>query len=127
MQLKNGGKKMRLMIVDDASFMRVAIRRMIEKKDYEIVCEAEDGQQAIEKFQKYRPDIITMDITMPNLSGIEALKEIKKLSSTVKVIMVSAMGQEALIREAVMHGANSFIVKPFKEDKLLEVLESMKS
>ncbi|PKM66109.1 MAG: hypothetical protein CVU95_12295 [Firmicutes bacterium HGW-Firmicutes-2] len=118
---------MRLMIVDDASFMRVAIRRMIETKEYEVVCEAEDGQQAIEKFQKYRPDIITMDITMPNLSGIEALKEIKKLSSTVKVIMVSAMGQEALIREAVMHGANSFIVKPFKEDKLIEVLESLKS
>lgn len=118
---------MRLMIVDDASFMRVAIRRMIEKKEYEVVCEAEDGLQAVEKFQKYRPDIITMDITMPNLSGIEALKEIKKLSSTVKVIMVSAMGQEALIREAVMHGANSFIVKPFKEDKLIEVLESLKS
>ncbi|PKM55082.1 MAG: hypothetical protein CVV00_05505 [Firmicutes bacterium HGW-Firmicutes-5] len=68
---------MRLMIVDDASFMRVAIRRMIEKKEYEVVCEAEDGLQAVEKFQKYRPDIITMDITMPNLSGIEALKEIK--------------------------------------------------
>ncbi|PKM57791.1 MAG: response regulator [Firmicutes bacterium HGW-Firmicutes-3] len=117
---------MRLMIVDDASFMRVAIRRMIERKEYEVVCEAEDGLQAIEKFQKYRPDVITMDITMPNLSGIEALKEIKKLSSTVKVVMVSAMGQEALIREAVMHGANSFIVKPFKEDKLLEVLESLK-
>jgi len=118
---------MRLMIVDDASFMRVAIRRMIEKKEYEVVCEAEDGQDAVDKFKKYRPDVITMDITMPNLSGIEALKEIKKLSSTVKVIMVSAMGQEALIREAVMSGANSFIVKPFKEDKLLEVLESMKS
>ncbi len=116
---------MKLMIVDDASFMRVTIKRMIEKKAYEVVCEATDGQDAIEKFKRFNPEVITMDITMPNLSGIEALREIKKIRSNVKVVMVSAMGQEALIKEAVMNGADSFIVKPFKEDKLIEVLETM--
>ena len=116
---------MKLMIVDDASFMRVFIRRIIEKTDFEVVCEACDGKDAIAKFIQYKPDIITMDITMPNLTGIEALKEIKKISTMVKVIMVSAMGQEALVREAVINGADSFIIKPFKEEKLIEVLEAM--
>ena len=116
---------MKLMIVDDALIMRVLIRRMIEKTDFEVVCEASDGKDAIAKFIQYKPDIITMDITMPNLTGIEALKEIKKISTMVKVIMVSAMGQEALVREAVINGADSFIIKPFKEEKLIEVLEAM--
>lgn len=122
---KNRREIMKLMIVDDASFMRVFIRRMIEKTDFEVVCEACDGKDAIAKFIQYKPDIITMDITMPNLTGIEALKEIKKISTMVKVIMVSAMGQEALVREAVINGADSFIIKPFKEEKLIEVLEAM--
>lgn len=116
---------MKLMIVDDASFMRVLIRRMIDKTNYEIVCEATDGKDAIVKFMQYRPDVITMDITMPNLNGIEALKAIKKISAAVKVIMVSAMGQEELVKEAIMNGASSFIVKPFKEDKLIELLEAI--
>ena len=122
---KNRREIMKLMIVDDASFMRVFIRRMIEKTDFEVVCEACDGKDAIAKFIQYKPDIITMDITMPNLTGIEALKEIKKISTMVKVIMVSAMGQEPLVREAVINGADSFIIKPFKEEKLIEVLEAM--
>ena len=122
---KNRREIMKLMIVDDALIMRVLIRRMIEKTDFEVVCEASDGKDAIAKFIQYKPDIITMDITMPNLTGLEALKEIKKISTTVKVIMVSAMGQEALVREAVINGADSFIIKPFKEEKLIEVLEAM--
>lgn len=116
---------MKLMIVDDASFMRVLIRRMVDKTNYEIVCEATDGKDAIVKFMQYRPDVITMDITMPNLNGIEALKAIMKISAAVKVIMVSAMGQEELVKEAIMNGASSFIVKPFKEDKLIELLEAI--
>ena len=115
----------KVMIVDDASFMRVAIRKMLENKAYEVVCEAVDGQDAIEKYIQYKPDMITMDITMPNLSGIDALREIKKINQSVKVVIVSAMGQEAMIKEAVINGANSFIVKPFKEEKLIEVLENM--
>lgn len=114
----------RLMIVDDASFMRVSIKKMVEEYDYEVVAEAADGLQAIEMYKKYKPDITTMDITMPNMTGIEALKNIKQLNPNAKIIMVSAMGQENLIREAVVSGASSFLVKPFRRDKLIEVLDS---
>lgn len=112
----------KIMIVDDASFMRLSIRRMLEKYDFEIVAEAVDGHDAVEKYKSHKPDLVTMDVTMPNMTGIEALKEIKKIDSNAKVVMVTAMGQETLIREAVMSGATSFIVKPFKEEKLIEVL-----
>lgn len=115
----------RIMIVDDASFMRLSIRRMLEKYEFEIVAEAVDGRDAVEKFKAHKPDLITMDVTMPNMTGIEALKEIRKLDTDVKIVMVTAMGQETLIREAVISGANSFIVKPFKEEKLVEVLLSI--
>jgi len=115
----------RIMIVDDASFMRLSIRRMLEKYDFDIVAEAVDGLDAIEKYKAHKPDLITMDVTMPNMTGLEALKEIKKLDKDVKIVMVTAMGQETLIREAVISGANSFIVKPFKEEKLVEVLSTI--
>ena len=115
----------RLMIVDDASFMRVSIKKMLETHDYEVVAEASNGQEAIEKFQSAQPDVITMDITMPVMNGIDALKEIRKINPKIKVVMVSAMGQETLIREAVMNGASSFIVKPFQKDKLVEVLDGL--
>ena len=114
-----------VMIVDDASFMRVSIRQMIESHDYKIIAEAGDGEEAVELFKKFRPEIITMDITMPVMSGIEALKEIKKIDKDVKILMVSAMGQENLIREAIMNGASSFIVKPFQKEKLIEVLDKI--
>ena len=112
----------RIMIVDDASFMRLTIRKMLESYDYEVVAEAADGEEAVSLYKKFYPDITTMDITMPNMTGIEALKEIKKIDKDAKVVMVSAMGQEVLIRDAVMNGAASFLVKPFQKDKLLEVL-----
>jgi two-component system, chemotaxis family, chemotaxis protein CheY len=115
----------RLMIVDDASFMRVTIRRMLESYDYEVVAEAADGKEAIEMYKKFKPDVTTMDITMPNMTGIEALKEIKLFDKDAKIVMVSAMGQEGLIREAVINGASSFIVKPFQKNKLLEVLDGI--
>jgi two-component system chemotaxis response regulator CheY len=110
------------MIVDDASFMRVSIRKMLEDYDYEVVAEASDGAEAVEMYKKFKPDVITMDITMPKMTGIEALKEIKKIDKEANVVMVSAMGQEVLIKDAIINGATSFIVKPFQRDKLLEVL-----
>lgn len=113
----------KLMIVDDASFMRVTIRKMLENHDYEIVAEAGDGVEAVDLYKRCKPDVITMDITMPNMSGIEALKIIKQIDKNAKVIMVSAMGQETLIKEAVINGASSFIVKPFQKEKLIEVLD----
>ena len=92
----------RVLVVDDAAFMRMMVKDILTKNGYEVVGEAENGMKALEKYQELKPDLTTMDITMPNLSGIEALREIKKISSNVKVVMVSAMGQEALIKEAVM-------------------------
>jgi len=115
----------KLMIVDDASFMRISIRKMLETHNYEVVAEASDGAQAIELFKQFNPDIITMDITMPVMSGIDALKEIKKINKNVIVVMVSALGQEVMIKEAVIQGASSFIVKPFQGDKLIEVLDKL--
>lgn len=122
---KGGVIVKKLMIVDDASFMRISIKKMLENQNYEVIAEASDGAEAVEKFKQFGPDIITMDITMPVMTGIEALKEIKKINQNVKVVMVSAMGQEVLIKEAVVNGAASFIVKPFKCEKLLEVLDGL--
>ncbi len=113
------------MIVDDASFMRVSIKRMLTGYNYEVVAEAEDGEQAVELYKKYKPDVITMDITMPKMTGIEALKAIKAIDKNVKIVMLSAMGQEFLIREAVMNGAESFVVKPFSKEKLVDVLNKL--
>ncbi|MFA9378393.1 MAG: response regulator [Lachnotalea sp.] len=115
----------KLMIVDDASFMRISIKKMLENMNYEVVAEAGDGAEAVEMYKQFKPDIVTMDITMPRMTGIEALKEIKKINKNAKVVMVSAMGQDTLIKEAIMNGASSFIVKPFKADKLIEVLNGL--
>lgn len=115
----------RVLIVDDAAFMRMAIRKVLEKNGFEIVAEAENGEVGIEKYLQFKPDIVTMDITMPVVSGIEALKEIKKHDANARVVIVSAMGQEALVREAIMSGAKSFIVKPYKEDHIIQTLNSI--
>ncbi len=113
------------MIVDDASFMRISIKKMLESHNYEVVAEASDGAEAIEKFKQFNPDVVTMDITMPIMTGIDALKEIRKINKNAKVVMVSAMGQETLIKDAIINGASSFIVKPFQGDKLIEVLDGI--
>lgn len=115
-----------LMIVDDASFMRMSIKQMVESYDFNVIAEAADGIEAVEKYSKFKPDIVTMDITMPNMSGIEALKKIIAYDNNAKIVMVSAVGQEAFIKEAVLSGATTFIVKPFKKEKLIEVLEGLK-
>lgn len=112
------------MIVDDAAFMRMALKKILVHLGVDVIAEAENGLSAIQKFKETRPDIITMDITMPEMSGIEALKEIRKISSDVRVIMVSAMGQETYVREAVINGAKDFIVKPFKEETVKATIES---
>lgn len=113
------------MIVDDAAFMRMSLKKIIVHLGIEVVAEADNGLSAIQKFKETKPDIITMDITMPEMSGIEALKEIRKTGSNVKVVMVTAMGQETFVREAVMHGAKDFIVKPFKEETVKATMESV--
>ncbi|TXK81963.1 response regulator [Paenibacillus sp. N3.4] len=113
----------RILIVDDAAFMRMMIRDILSKNGYEVCGEANDGAQAIEKFKELKPDLITMDITMPEMDGIQALKEIKKIEPNAKVIMCSAMGQQAMVIDAIQAGAKDFIVKPFQADRVIEAIK----
>ncbi len=112
----------KIMIVDDAAFMRMMLRNILTKGGYEICDEAPDGVQAVEKFVANNPDLTIMDITMPNMDGIEALKKIKEINAGAKIIMCSAMGQEAMVVEAIKSGAMDFIVKPFQGDRLLAAI-----
>lgn len=119
--------KARILIVDDAAFMRMKIKLALEKAGYEIAGEAENGLDGVSQFKLLRPDLVTLDITMPVMSGIEALREIKKFDRDAKVLMVSAMGQEEIVREAVLLGANNFIVKPFSDERLIQTVEKLLS
>jgi two-component system chemotaxis response regulator CheY len=112
----------RVLIVDDAAFMRMAIRNMLEKHGFLVAGEAENGVVAVSKYKELKPDLVTMDITMPDMTGIEALKSILAFDPNAKVIMVSAMGQQPMVMDAIMAGAKSFIVKPFKEDHVILTL-----
>lgn len=112
----------KVLIVDDAAFMRMCIKTMLEKNGFEVVGEAENGAEGLKKYQELHPEIVTMDITMPELDGIQALKGIRRYDPKAKVVMVSAMGQEAMVKEAIISGAKTFIVKPFKEDHVIQTL-----
>lgn len=114
-----------VLIVDDAAFMRATIKNMLEKKGYEVVGEAENGKVAISKFNELRPEITTMDITMPEMDGLQALKSIMKIDPDAKVVMLTAMGQQSMVKEAVVSGAKGFIVKPFKEDTVFAALSKL--
>lgn len=115
----------RILIVDDAAFMRFSIRNIVTKNGYVVVGEAENGAIAIEKYNELKPDIVTMDITMPEMNGLDALKQIRKADPKAKVLMVSALGQEAMVRDAVISGAMGFVVKPFKEDVFASALSKL--
>lgn len=112
----------RVLVVDDAIFMRLTVRKVLESNGYEVVGEADNGYKAIEAYKLLKPEIVTMDVTMPEMDGIGALTEIMKYDSNAKIIMLSAIGQEPKIREAVSLGAREFIIKPFKEEDLIKVL-----
>ncbi|NLM70855.1 MAG: response regulator [Synergistaceae bacterium] len=111
-----------VLIVDDAAFMRMMLKDILSKNDFEVVGEAENGKVAVAAYQKLQPDIVTMDITMPEMNGIDAVKEIKALDAGAKVVMVSAMGQQPMVIEAIQAGAVDFIVKPFQPDRVVEAL-----
>ena len=115
----------KILICDDALVMRMVIKKEIEKLGYEVVAEASDGEEAVELYKEYKPDITTMDITMPKKSGIVALQEIMAFDKNAKVVMVSAMGQEEWVKQSIIAGAKNFIVKPFTPDKLQEVLNKL--
>lgn len=112
----------KVMIVDDAVFMRMMVKDILEKNGFEVVAEAENGAVAVEQYKATTPDVVTMDITMPEMNGIDALKEIKKIDPNAKVIMCSAMGQQAMVMDAIKSGAVDFIVKPFNADRVMEAI-----
>ncbi len=111
-----------VLIVDDAMFMRHTLRQMLENNNYNVVGEADNGMNALIKYKELEPDIVTMDITMPEIDGIEAVRLIKKVNPNAKIVMMSAMGQESMVRDAIVAGAQGFLVKPFKEDDVIKAL-----
>ncbi|MEA4889112.1 MAG: response regulator [Clostridiaceae bacterium] len=114
-----------VLIVDDAAFMRVTIKNMLEKNGYTVVGEAENGKVGVVKYNELKPDLVTLDITMPEMDGLTALKMIMQIDPAAKVVMMTAMGQQAMVKEAVMTGAKGFIVKPFKEDTVISALSKL--
>ncbi|NSL51089.1 response regulator [Calidifontibacillus erzurumensis] len=112
----------RVLIVDDAKFMRMTLTNILQKGNHTVVGEAENGRKAVELYRELKPDIVTMDITMPEMTGIEAVKQIKAIDPQAKIIMCSAMGQQKLVVEAIEAGAKDFIVKPFDENRVLEAI-----
>jgi two-component system chemotaxis response regulator CheY len=116
------GPKNRILIVDDAAFMRMMIRDILTKNDFEVVGEATNGEEAVNKYAELKPDLVTLDITMPGMDGVTVLKEIRKLDPSARVVMCSAMGQQAMVVEAIQSGALDFINKPFHPQKVVEIL-----
>lgn len=116
-----------VLVVDDAAFMRMMIKDILVKNSFEIAGEASDGLIAIEKYKESKPDVVLLDITMPNMNGLETLAELKKIDPNAKVIMCSAMGQESMVIEAIKSGASDFIVKPFQGDRIIKAVQKVLS
>lgn len=114
-----------ILIVDDAAFMRMMIKDIVIRNGYEVIGEAQNGIEALEMYIKFKPDLVTMDITMPEKDGISAVKDIMAADSTAKIIMCSAMGQQALVMDAIKAGAKDFLVKPFKAERVLHAIEKV--
>lgn len=112
----------RILIVDDAKFMRLTLTNILKKANHEVVGEADNGAKAVELYRQFKPDLVTLDITMPEMSGTEALKEIRREFPDAKVIMCSAMGQQKMVVEAIEAGAKDFIVKPFDENRVTDAI-----
>ncbi|MBD5546556.1 MAG: response regulator [Lachnospiraceae bacterium] len=114
-----------VLVVDDAAFMRMMIKDILTKNGYNVVGEAENGAKAFEKYNELKPDLVLMDITMPEVDGIAALKKIKGADPNAMIIMCSAMGQQAMVIEAIQSGAKDFIVKPFQPERVLEAVKKV--
>ena len=112
-----------ILICDDAAFMRMMIKDILVKNGYNIAGEAENDVKAAEKYQETKPDLVLMDITMPEMDGIQALKKIKAIDANASVVMCSAMGQQAMVIESIQSGARDFIVKPFQPDRVIEAVK----
>ena len=112
-----------ILICDDAAFMRMMIKDILTKNGYNVAGEAENGKVAVEKYAELKPDLVMMDITMPEMDGIQALKKIREADPSATVIMCSAMGQQAMVIESIQSGAKDFIVKPFEQDRVIEAVK----
>lgn len=113
----------RVLIVDDAAFMRMMLKNILTKSGFEVAGEAANGNEAVERYKDLLPDLVTMDITMPEMDGLQALKAIKAIDPKAKIIMASAMGQQSMVIEAIQSGAIDFIVKPFNEERVVEAIK----
>ena len=116
-----------VLIVDDAAFMRLTIKQMLEAHGHTMAGEASNGIEAVKRFLEVKPDVVFLDITMPEMNGIEALKRIKILDPEAKIIICSAMGQQEMVAQAIQYGAKDFIVKPFEADRLIAALQQVLS
>ena len=114
-----------ILICDDAAFMRMMIKDILTKNGYNVCGEAENGLKAVEKYNELKPDLVLMDITMPEMDGIQALKSIKAYDPNASIIMCSAMGQQAMVIESIQSGAKDFIVKPFQADRVIEAVQKV--
>lgn len=115
----------KILLADDAAFMRMMIKSALAKAGYTEICEASDGAEAVKVYQAEKPDLVFMDITMPNMNGLEALKEIRNVDPNAAVVMCSAMGQESMVIDAIKSGARDFIVKPFKPERIIETAQKI--
>lgn len=115
----------KILICDDAAFMRMMLKDILNRNGYEVVGEACNGKEAVEKYSTLQPDLLLMDITMPEMDGIQALREIRKEDPNARVIMCSAMGQQAQVTESLKAGARDYIVKPFQSDRVLDVVKKV--
>ncbi|MCX7923216.1 MAG: response regulator [Clostridia bacterium] len=121
-------KNLTFVVVDDAVFMRTLIKKMIEEVEtYKVIGEGSNGYEAIEQAKKHKPDVMTLDITMPDMDGIKAVEEIVKVSPNTRIIMVSAMGQQSMVIEAIKLGARDFVIKPFEKSRVLQAIQNVMS
>jgi two-component system chemotaxis response regulator CheY len=114
----------KVLVVDDAAFMRIRAAKVLQDNGHQVE-QAENGLEAVKKYAEWRPDAVLMDITMPEMDGLAALKEIKKLDPAARVAMVTAMGQQAIVMEALKAGAKDFVLKPFQPDRMLGALQKL--
>lgn len=115
---------MKCLIVDDAAFMRMALRQIIETQGFEEIVEATNGQEAITAYQREKPDLVTMDLTMPEMDGLTAIRHLMEMDPAANIVVCSAMGQKEIVVEAIQAGAKSFIIKPFESQKVIEVVRA---
>lgn len=123
--MKKGCKMARILVVDDSGFMRSIVRRMVEGLGHEVIAEAENGIEAIAQYKLHSPDVVTMDITMPEMDGLVALQHIIDYDAKASVVMATAMGQDAMVKESVSRGAKDFLAKPFNEEEIARILERL--